>query len=109
MFFSFPKDFLTRELLPEVSQHVAWGERMMLCFTTLKPDALVPLHNHPHEQLSVVIEGELTLTIGETTRLMRPRDAAFIPSDVEHSAAAGSCGSVVIDVFSPPREDYKTV
>ena len=79
----------------------------MLSYTTLEPDALVPLHNHPHEQVPVVVEGELTLTIGGETRLMKPRDVAFIPSDVMHSAVAGHGGSVVIDIFSPPREDYK--
>ena len=30
------------------------------------------------------------------------------PSDVEHSVIAGPEGCVILDVFAPPREEYKT-
>jgi len=107
MFCSFPDDFVVRKPFAEITQYVAWGDRLMLSYATFEPGALVPLHNHPHEQLTVVIEGELTLTVGDRTKLMKPRDVAVVPADVMHSVVVGSSGAVAIDVFSPPREDYK--
>ena len=68
----------------------------------------MPLHNHPHEQLLIVIEGELSFTVGDETRLMKPKDAVVIPPNVMHGGTTESNGCVIVDIFSPPREDYKT-
>ena len=43
-----------------VSAQALFGEGAMLSLVELEPDALVPLHSHPHEQLGVVLRGERT-------------------------------------------------
>lgn len=63
-------------------------------------------HSHPHEQIAMVMEGELELTIGGELHVLRSGDAAVIPGDVPHSARAVTVCRVV-DVFHPVREDLR--
>ena len=49
----------------------------------------------------------MKLTIGDETRLCKKGDAFVVPSDVEHGVTNGGKLSIVIDTFSPPREDHK--
>ena len=78
----------------------------MLSLATFQPNKTLATHSHPHEQTGIVMEGELRLTIGNETRLCTKGDAFTIPGNVEHSAASGDTLTVVVDTFSPPREDY---
>lgn len=106
MFFAFPNDFKTRELFPGVTLRLVWGERVMLSYVIFQPHSEVPLHSHPHEQTGMVLQGEMEMTIGDETRVCGPGDAFTIPGDVEHSAASRDVPTIVLDTFSPPREDY---
>ena len=92
--------------LPGVTMQPMTGSRIMLSWVTIEPESEVPLHQHPHEQVGFVLEGELTLTIGDETRLLHPGDAYTIPPELPHAAHTGATGCIVVDVFSPPREDY---
>ena len=83
------------------------GGKLMANWVTIEPHRTVPRHQHPHEQLGVMLEGALELTIGEETRVLRPGDAYTIPPNLPHSAATHEEGCVVLDVFTPPREDYR--
>jgi quercetin dioxygenase-like cupin family protein len=95
------------KLAEGVSAQALFGERAMLNLVELAPDALVPLHSHPHEQLGVVLRGELSiLASGETHRLAE-MDAFALPGGVEHEARAGAQGALVLDVFQPVREDLR--
>ena len=78
----------------------------MLSYVTFQPDSILLTHSHPNEQTGIVIEGELKLTIGNETRLCKKGDAFTIPGNVEHSVVNGDKRTVVVDTFSPPREDY---
>ena len=78
----------------------------MLVEITLKQDAQVPMHSHPNEQVGYVISGQFEMTINGQQRLCKAGDAYQIPGDVEHMGRAAS-DCVVIDCFTPPREDYR--
>jgi quercetin dioxygenase-like cupin family protein len=82
------------------------GGKLMANWVTIEPHRTVPRHQHPHEQLGVMLDGAMELTIGEETRLLGPGDAYTIPPHLPHSAATHEEGCVVLDVFTPPREDY---
>ncbi len=82
------------------------GGKLMANWVTIEPHQVVPRHQHPHEQLGVMLEGAMELTIGDETRVLRPGDAYAIPPGLPHSAATHPEGCVVLDVFTPPREDY---
>jgi quercetin dioxygenase-like cupin family protein len=77
-----------------------------VAFNELKAGAEVPAHQHIHETIDYVQEGELEMTIGNETVQMNTGTVARIPSDIPHSAKAiTDCR--VINVFYPAREDFK--
>ena len=96
-----------KDLVPGVTLQTIWGERVMLSRVEIAPGAEVPLHDHPHEQAGTLLEGVLEMTIGDETRELRPGDSYVIPGGVEHSATALGSRVIVLDIFSPPREEYK--
>jgi quercetin dioxygenase-like cupin family protein len=83
------------------------GERITLAVMELDPGLAMPEHQHPNEQVGVVIRGEFTFTIGGETRLRRPGDMWVIPPGVPHSVVqAGVAGCTLVETFSPPRGDW---
>jgi quercetin dioxygenase-like cupin family protein len=67
---------------------------------------MLPQHSHPHDQVGYVVSGEIEITIAGVPHLCKPGDSWAIPGNVDHSAFF-PVESVVIDCFSPPREDYR--
>jgi len=83
-----------------------FGERGMLNLIEFEPGAVVPLHNHPHEQLGIVLRGMQALVVDGRARELHEMEGYVLPGGVEHSAYCGPEGALVLDVFSPVREDY---
>lgn len=81
-------------------------EKMMVSLVELEPGAIVERHSHPHEQVGLLIEGELHFEIGDERQTMYPGDMWRIPGGVEHRAVAGAMPTKAVDVFHPIREDY---
>jgi quercetin dioxygenase-like cupin family protein len=86
---------------------MATTDEAMLCEFFLERDAVVPLHNHMNDQVGYVVSGELEMTIGGQTRVCTAGESYAIPGGIMHSARAIT-DVVAIDVFSPPRDDYRT-
>ncbi|MBS1253306.1 MAG: hypothetical protein MAG451_02355 [Anaerolineales bacterium] len=85
---------------------LATGERTMMAHVTLRKGATVPNHQHPHEQVGYVVGGRIRMTIGEHAHELEMGQSYFIPGNVEHEATAVT-DCVVLDIFSPPREEYR--
>ena len=71
-YFIDPEECPHFEIFPGVNLHTMAGQQVMLSVVELEPHAVVELHHHPHEQIGVLIEGELTFTIGGEQRTLRP-------------------------------------
>lgn len=95
------------ELAPGVTARALFGDGAMLNLLHFEPGAEVPPHSHPHEQLGLTLEGELTLVIDGVAHTLTPGVAYAIPGGVEHSARADNGPCRVLDVFQPVREDYR--
>ncbi len=93
-------------LVEGISARFITGSRIMFSFVHLAPGAILPDHNHPHEQLGYVVEGSMVLNIAGDERNLQPGDAYTIPGGVTHRAVGGPSGCLVLDAFSPPREEY---
>ncbi len=78
----------------------------MLSYLEMEAGAEVPLHAHPHEQAGMLLQGKLQLTIGEETQIMEPGSMYIVPGGVPHRAVAIDGPVLVLDIFSPIREDY---
>jgi quercetin dioxygenase-like cupin family protein len=83
------------------------GERITLGIVELDPDSVVPEHRHENEQLGMCLAGSLDFRVGDETRALGPGDTWSIPADVPHEVHVGPEGAVVIDVFVPPRDDWR--
>jgi quercetin dioxygenase-like cupin family protein len=66
----------------------------------------VPEHRHPHEQLGLVIRGSVRFTVDGETRELGPGGTWRVLSGRPHGVVTGPEGAVVIDVFSPTRDDW---
>ena len=62
-----PNDVKQRELAPGVMLRTMWGEKVMLSVVEIDANSEVPMHEHPHEQAGMVLEGEFDFTIGGVT------------------------------------------
>ncbi len=83
------------------------GERLTLAAVEVEPDAELPEHRHDNEQFGMVIRGSVIFRVGDQERSLGPGGIWRIPSTTPHTVTAGEAGAVVIDIFSPPREDWK--
>jgi quercetin dioxygenase-like cupin family protein len=93
---------------PRLDRRLLTGERVMLAHVRLEKGCLVPRHQHEHEQISYVLSGALRFWIGDTEseeRVVRAEEVLHLPSNVWHRAEALE-HTVVLDVFSPPRQDW---
>jgi len=95
------------EIFPGVHIFTTAGERMMLSLVELAPHSEVKPHSHPHEQMGLLLEGELTFTIGGQTRTLQAGQMWRIPGGVVHGCVAGDQPAKALDVFQPVREDYR--
>lgn len=102
-----PEEIAPRTLAPGVTAKIASGEKMMFSLVTLAPDAIVPAHSHPHEQMGMMVSGTMEFTIEGETRRLGPNEMYLVPGGVPHAAKAGPGGAVALDAFSPPREEYR--
>ena len=100
------KDLPALEILPGCRTRVPYGEHLMLSYLEMDSGAEVPLHSHPHEQGGMLVSGRVELTIGDETRICDAGSLFLIPPNVKHRAVAVGGPAVVLDVFSPIREDY---
>ena len=82
------------------------GDRMSFAVVELAPHSVVGEHQHPNEQIGIVLQGSMTFTIGGEARLIRAGDTYNIPGGVLHDAVTGPDGAVVVDVFAPVRADW---
>jgi quercetin dioxygenase-like cupin family protein len=89
-----------------VSGRVVHGERVTFALVELDPGATVPEHSHDNEQLGIVIVGSLTFTVDGDTRELGPGQAWCITKNLPHSVVAGPDGAVLVEVFSPVRDDW---
>ena len=102
-----PEGIAPRTLAPGVTAKIASGEKLMFSLVTLAPNAAVPTHSHPHEQMGLMVSGTMEFTIEGETRVLSGGGMFFVPGGVPHAAKAGPGGAVALDAFSPPREEYR--
>ncbi|MAG36994.1 MAG: cupin [Dehalococcoidia bacterium] len=96
-----------KEVFPGVTLTIVSGEKIMFSRVDLGPDGVVPEHSHPHEQAGFVVSGEAEFVIDGEKRVLRTGDYYMIPGGVMHSARSTGRPTRCMDIFSPPREEYR--
>ncbi|MBK8020347.1 MAG: cupin domain-containing protein [Chloroflexi bacterium] len=105
--------FVTDESTPQVKmpfgayrRTMGTTEHIMLLEVYVPRETVVPEHSHVHEQVGYVVSGRIEFTIGGEMKVMDPGDSYAVASNVLHSARA-VYDTVLVEVFSPPREDFR--
>jgi len=83
------------------------GDRMTLTVIELEPGTDVPEHRHENEQMGILLDGSLTFRIGGETKTFGRGGTWTIVAQVPHSVTAGPEGAVLVEVFSPVRDDWQ--
>ena len=81
------------------------GEKTLMGQFKIAKGSVIPTHSHPHEQTGIMISGKLRFIVDGEITDVEAGDSWCLPGGVEHSAEALE-DAVVIEVFSPVREDY---
>ncbi len=83
-----------------------YNESVMLCYFILEKDAKIPLHSHKEHQIGYVIKGKIKFTTKDNEFIAKEGDSYVFDSNEKHGALILE-NAEVIDVFNPPRTDYK--
>ena len=89
-----------------ISRQVVSGDRVMVARIQFAPHVVTPVHSHPHEQITIVERGRVRFSIDGAERIASAGDVLHFPSNMPHGATALDEPVVLIDVFSPIREDF---
>ena len=81
------------------------GEKTLMAKFKVARGAAIPAHSHPHEQTGILISGKLRFNVEGKIKDVETGDSWCLAGGVEHAAEALE-DSVIIEVFSPVREDY---
>lgn len=107
-YFVTPGDITQVEMLDGLHRRtMATTDEAMLCEFYILRGVEVPEHSHMNDQVGYVVFGRIQMKIGNEVRTLNPGDSYAIPGGVKHSTLA-IVDSLCIDVFSPPRNDYRT-
>lgn len=88
-----------------IFKNIAHGGKTHLTEFRLSKGCRIPMHSHPHEQTGYLVSGKMTFVIGDETFHAEQGDGWNIAGNVEHGVTVIE-ESLVIEVFSPAREDY---
>jgi len=86
--------------------HAIGGEQVLLCRVRYEPGMRVARHSHPEaEQLMAIIDGEVTMTVGDETRTLRAGDVVVINRGVEHEVVSET-GVEFFEALAPVPLDH---
>jgi len=91
-----------------IERQMIVGENVMICRLRLAPNVVTPAHDHPHEQITLVERGRVLFTIGDEQRIAQAGDVLHFPPGTWHGATMLDEEVVLVDIFSPIREDFLT-
>ncbi len=99
---------IPRELAEGLTTRIFVGEQAMLSIVTVEPNATGRTHSHAEEQWGFLLKGGGVRTQDGRDVSVTAGDFWRTPGGVTHNFKAGPQGATVLDVFAPPREEYKS-
>lgn len=104
--FFFNKEIELQDLKNGVKRKIlAYHDNMMIVEVQFDEGAVGAMHNHPHEQITYIIEGEFEFTIDGVKKRVGPGDSMYKEPNVMHGAVCLKKGKL-LDIFTPHREDF---
>jgi quercetin dioxygenase-like cupin family protein len=98
---------IERKLGEGLFANVFAGEQVMLSVVRVEPNSSGAIHSHPEEQWGVLLEGNCTRIQGGEEVEATAGEFWKTPGGVPHGIRTGASAAVILDIFSPPRAEYK--
>lgn len=100
---------MKREIVEgDVERYIYTGSNIQLVEYRFPANKTFPAHKHDiHEQMGYLVSGKMEFTIGGETRILNPGDYYHAPIGIVHSTRTFAEPAVLIDIFSPPRDDLR--
>ncbi|RJQ21722.1 MAG: cupin domain-containing protein [Nitrospiraceae bacterium] len=96
-------------LKPSVPGAKMWAvglDKAMLTYFEMEPNTKFPEHSHEAEQITLILEGELTFSYEGKTVALKSGDVIAIPSNIVHAASTGGESCKAVDAWSPVRKEF---
>ena len=89
-----------------ITRQMIHGDRLMVCRLTFAPKTITAIHTHVHEQMTIVERGSVDFFVEGRKHTVHAGSVLLFPSGIQHGATMLDDEVVLIDIFSPPREDF---
>lgn len=86
-------------------QIMGYDGQLMLVKVEFEKGAIGVVHEHFHSQASYVVSGKFETNINGEKKILSAGDGFYIEPDAPHGAICLEAG-ILIDTFSPHREDF---
>ena len=104
--FQFEKDIPWEDVGNGIQRQIyGYDDRVMLVKVKFETGGVGSLHQHPHTQATYVDGGVFEFTIGNEKKIIRKGDGCYVPPNTIHGCVCLEAG-MLVDVFSPHREDF---
>lgn len=95
------------ENLPDnIERQMIVGKNIMICRLRFPPNTVTTPHDHPHEQMTMVEKGKAKFIVGSEEKIVSTGDFLHFPPNIWHGATMLDEEVILIDIFSPIREDF---
>lgn len=82
------------------------GGELMMTEVSFNKDAIGEAHSHLHEQVSYIVQGSFEFNLDGKIQKVIKGDSVYIPSNILHGVKALEENSIILDIFTPQREDF---
>ena len=89
-----------------IERQMIVGEKLMICRLRFAPFVVTKEHDHPHEQMTIVEKGRVRFFVEGEERIAEAGDIIHFPSKCWHGATMLDEEVILMDIFSPVREDF---
>ncbi len=92
----------------DVKRYIYTGANIQVVEYHFPANKVFPPHRHDiHEQMGYLVSGKMEFNIGNEKRLLNPGDYYHAPVGVVHNTRTLDEPAVLMDIFSPPRDDLR--
>jgi quercetin dioxygenase-like cupin family protein len=99
-------DIPVEKLGDGIERQMFIGNKLMMCRLRFAPNVVTAEHDHLHEQMTIVERGKVRFFIEGKEHIAEPGDILSFPSGCWHGATMMDEEVVLIDIFTPIREDF---
>ena len=95
-----------QQLEDGIERQMIVGDKLMICRVRFAPHVTTTPHDHPHEQMTIVEQGKVRFFVEGKEQIATAGDVLHFPSKCWHGATMMDEEVVLLDIFSPLREDF---